>query len=306
MAFTPDHRVDRYAAGHHGLVTRAVALSCGLTPRQIQHRVDTGRWVPVCRGLYRVASVSVSWKQRALAACLAGPPMTVVSHLTAAAVHGLAEPPAVTHVTVPVAASGHRIEGRVHRSTLGALDRMAVDGIPVTSAARTLLDCAAVLSLRRLCELVDTAFCSGVCHPLVVPEVIGRAGTGKGRTGVSSLRLAIEAWTPGMAAGSPAEMRLLRRITVAGLGTPERQIEIYDDGGAFIGRIDAGWRHLRAGFEYDSLVHHNPRPWQRDETRQLRYAAIGWDVRRVDKHDLLPGVSWLDDHLRRLALRVAA
>jgi hypothetical protein len=62
----------------------------------------------------------------------------------------------------------------------------------------------------------------------------------------------------------------------------------------------------RAGLEYDSDRFHNPRHWARDEARQLCYAAVGWDVRRVGKNDLLPSVTWLDDHLWRLAHRIAA
>ena len=245
MQLTPDCCVDRFAAGHYGLVTRAAARACGLTARQIQHRVDSGRWVIVCRGLYRVASVPATWSQRALAACLAGPPQTVVSHLTAAAVHGLAEPPAVPHVTVPVGASAHRMVATIHRSSLAALDRLTVTGIPVTSVARTLLDCAGVLGHDRLCDIVDSAFCAGLSHPVAIPVAIERAGTGRGRKGVASLRLAVDAWTPGVAPGSPAEMRLLRKVAQTRLGEPERQIEIHDGDGCFIGRIDLGWRALK-------------------------------------------------------------
>jgi hypothetical protein len=101
-------------------------------------------------------------------------------------------------------------------------------------------------------------------------------------------------------------MRLLRKVLEAGLEVPERQIDVFDDGGEFIGRIDLGWRRLRAGLEYDSDRFHAPRHWERDESRQLRYASAGWDVRRVGKHDLMPSVAWLDDHLRRLWIRLAA
>jgi hypothetical protein len=111
-------------------------------------------------------------------------------------------------------------------------------------------------------------------------------------------------------------MRLLRIIVEAGLETPERQIEVYDADGAYIGCIDLGWRNrrgvrrfgLRHSLEYDSDRFHNPRAWARDESGQQRYAAAGWDVRRVGKLDLLPSVTWLRELLRRMARgqRVAA
>jgi hypothetical protein len=129
--------------------------------------------------------------------------------------------------------------------------------------------------------------------------MIDRAQAGAGRKGVAALRAAIEAWTPEIAPGSPAEMRLLRKLAEAGREPPERHIEIFDLDGGFVGRIDLGWRRLLAGFEYDSDRHHNPRHWHRDESRQVRYREAGWNVRRVGKHDLMPSVTWLDETLAR-------
>jgi hypothetical protein len=306
MDVTPDGLVDRFAARHHGLIPRDEARGFGLTPRQIEHRLNTGRWFPVCRGLYRTASHAPTWQQRALAACLAGPAATVASHLTAAALHGLDRPSAQPHVTVPAPASARRVPGHVHRGTVLPADRIVVAGIPVTSPTRTLVDCASVVGFHRLCDMVDTAFCSGLSHPLTVPMAIERAGLGHARRGVASLRAGLSAWTADIRPGSPAEMRLLRKVVEAGLDVPDRQIEVTAADGEFIARIDLGWRQLRAGFEYDSDRFHNPRHWDRDERRQLRFAAIGWDIRRIGKADLLPSATWLDDHLRRLGRRLAA
>ncbi|MGH9118075.1 MAG: type IV toxin-antitoxin system AbiEi family antitoxin domain-containing protein [Acidimicrobiales bacterium] len=306
MEPTPDQRVDRFAARHHGLVTRAIALTLGLTTRQIDRRLASGRWILVAQGLYRVASAPVTWQQRALAACLSGPPGTVASHLTAGALHDLAEPPGTPHVTLPPRTSGRIRIARVHRSPLSTADVIIVAGIPTTAPARTLLDCAGVLGWHRLCDMVDAAFCSGVSHPVTIPAVIDRAQSGKGRKGVAALRRAVEAWTPGIRPGSPAEMRLLRKIAESGLEPPERQIEILDADDVVVGRIDLGWRDRRAGFEYDSDLHHNPRHWERDESRQLSYAAAGWEVRRVGKLDLLPSVTWVDELVARLVRRPAA
>ncbi len=94
MLMTPDQRADRAAARQYSLITRWQALACGLSARQINRRVVCGRWIAVAPGVYRVPSAPVTWQQRALAACLAGPPGTVASHLTAAAIHELADVPA--------------------------------------------------------------------------------------------------------------------------------------------------------------------------------------------------------------------
>jgi Transcriptional regulator, AbiEi antitoxin len=306
MSLTPDQRVDRFAAGHHGLITRAEAFRLGLSNGQIHRRLAAGRLIVAASGVYRVPGAPVTWRQLALAACWSGPPDTSVSHVTAAAMADLTRPPSTPQLTVPRGTSGRIRGARVHWSPLDPLDRTIIDGIPTTSVARTLIDCAGLIGFGRLCDLVDSAFCSGVCHPAVIPAAIERAQAGRGRKGVTALRAAIEAWTPGIAPGSPAELRLLRTITEAGLEPPERQVEVFDADGEFIGRIEVGWRRLRAGFEYDSDRYHGPRHWARDESRQVRYAHAGWDVRRVGKLDLLPSVAWLDQYLRTLLLRRAA
>jgi hypothetical protein len=179
-------------------------------------------------------------------------------------------------------------------------------GIPRTTVTRTLVDCAAVLRFADLCDLVDSAFCEGTSHRTVVLAAIGRAQAGGGKKGVAALRHAIEAWSPGITPGSPAEMRLLRRIAEHGVEAPERQIEVHDLDGRFIGRIDLGWRHPQIGLEYDSDRHHNPRHWRRDESRRAAYAAAGWEVHRIDKHDLRAGNPRLGRLLDGIVARPAA
>jgi hypothetical protein len=306
MELDADRLVDLFASRHHGLVTREAALRCGLTSGQIHRRLRSGRLIRVAPSVYRVASAPVTWRQTALAACLAAPPGTVVSHLSAAALYELANAPVRPQLTLPPGASARSGTGRVHRSPVTIADRSAVDGLPTTAVTRTLIDCAGIVGFRRLCDMVDTAFVAGLSHQVAIAPAIDRAQDGRGRKGVAALRRAVEAWTPGITPGSPAEMRLLRKITEVGLEPPERQIILYDADGVYIGRVDLGWPQRRRGFEYDSDLHHNPRHWERDESRQLRYAAIGWGVVRVGKPDLLPSVAWLDDHLRALARSWAA
>ncbi|MGH9118711.1 MAG: type IV toxin-antitoxin system AbiEi family antitoxin domain-containing protein [Acidimicrobiales bacterium] len=303
---TPDQRADRLAAGQYGLITRTQARRAGLSARQIEWRLASGRWVLVGLGLYRVASVPVGWQQRALAPCLLGPPGTVVSNLTAAAVHDLTTPPARPHITMRRGTSGRSRIAIVHRVDLSPRDRLRVAGIPCTGVARTLLDCAGTVKSGGLAHLVDAAFCAGLSHPRAVADAIDRANVGRGRRRVEALRHAISVWSPGIEPGSPAEMRLLRQIRDWGFEPPQRQVEVFDDAGCPIGRVDLGWPVRRVGLEYDSDEHHNPRHWARDEGRHPRYRNAGWHVHRVDKHDLRAGQPRLRRLLDALLLRPAA
>jgi hypothetical protein len=123
---------------------------------------------------------------------------------------------------------------------------------------------------------------------------------------VTGLLAVLDVWTPGITPGSPAEMRLLRQIADWGFPVPEAQIELRDSDGRLIGRIDLGWRETRLGLEYDADRTHNPRHWERDEARHPRYAAMGWQVYRIDKSDLRAGQNWLRDLLSRRLHRRAS
>jgi Transcriptional regulator, AbiEi antitoxin len=303
---TGDHAADRIASRQYGLILRSQAVECGLTPRQVDTRVASGRWIVVAPGVYRIAAVPVSWHQRALAACLARRPHAVASHTTAAALHGLISPPTHPHITVPRTATSRSALAVVHRSTLTPKDRVNVAGIPCTSVDRTIVDCAALMGDARLGRLVDAAFCEGSSHPRVVRTAIDRAQAGPGKNGVTILRRVLEAWTPTIAPGSPAEMRLLRQIRQWGFPSPELQVEILTPEGFPIGRIDAGWRSIRFGLEYDSDRFHAPRRWDHDERRQARFDAAGWDVRHVDAYDLRAGTGFLRELLASRLSRSAA
>jgi hypothetical protein len=289
-----------------GVISRRQALECGLTSKQIRGRLESGRWVAIVQGVYRHPAAPITWHQRVWAAVVDGPPGTVASCTTAAAVHGLVRGQGEPHVIVPGGSSGRSRMAVVHRVDLSARDRMMVGGIPRTTVSRTMIDCAAVLPFNRLCDLVDAAFCEGSSHRNVVLGAIDRAQVSGGRPGVASLRRALEAWSPGIVPGSPAEMRLLRQIAELGVEPPQRQLRIHDAEGRGIGRVDAGWPTRRIGLEYDSDRHHGPRAWRRDEGRQVAYAAAGWIVHRVDKHDLRAGNPRLVRLLEEVRLELIA
>jgi hypothetical protein len=102
----------RIAARQWGVLTRQQALKSGLTRNQIACRVQTGQWLQPVRGVFIIAGVPKSWEQSLMIACLAGPADTTASHLSAAALFGLAKPPEVPHVTIPPRGSG-RFKGAV-------------------------------------------------------------------------------------------------------------------------------------------------------------------------------------------------
>ena len=75
--------VDDHFRRQHGIITRKQAKDLGLTDRQIDRRIANGSWIPVHRGVYRLAAVPATWESRLLAAVLATG--GIASHRCAAA-----------------------------------------------------------------------------------------------------------------------------------------------------------------------------------------------------------------------------
>jgi hypothetical protein len=297
---TPDQRADRLASRQHGAISGSQALKTGLTRRQIERRLASGRWLPVARSVYVTASSSDTLQRRCMVACLAGPPGTVASHLTAAALFGLSAAPPVPHLTVPRGSSGRQREAVVHFGSLVKRDTCKVGPIPTTTPARTLVDCAGILDYEPLCNLVDSALYRKLADPALIEQAVTRACRAPGRKGTRLLGDALSVWVSGVRPGSPAEARVLRCLARWGLPAPERQFIIRDAMGRFVARVDFAWPWRRGLMEYDGERYHGPRGWQPDAKREARLEALGWTIVRADRFDLGPSATRLRDELRRL------
>jgi Protein of unknown function (DUF559) len=302
---TPDQRADRLASRQYAAISRSQALDVGLTSHQIDERVDSGRWHRSVRGVYVVAGAPALWQQPVMVAVLAGPPGTVASHLTAAALFGLTTPPALPHVTVPPKTSGRFGRAQVHWSTLAENDICVVAEIPCTRPARTLVDCAALLGYGPLCGLVDEAFCRALTDPRAVRAAAARASRAPGRRGLPLLEQALGIWTPGPRP-TRGEARVLRRLEEWGLPQPQRQFKVRDRKGRFVARVDFAWPALRLILEYDGQRFHGPRQEEHDARRQEHIESLGWRVERADKRDLRPSSTSLRNLLTTLLLDQAA
>lgn len=295
-----DERVARLASRQHGAFSRTQAMGEGCSQDMVTTRLGSRRWLPTgLRGVYRIAGHPVTWQHRVMAACLSCPG-AVASHLTAAALFGLVAPPDEPHVTAPPTASARRRGVVVHRSPLVAADRCAVQRIPATVPARTLVDCAQLLDAPALMAIVDSALCRRLTTPMALQRAARSVSPDGARRGLALLREVLGVWTDGIQPGSAAEMRLLRRIDRWGLPRPDKQVELLDAAGRFVARLDLGWPDQRAGLEYDGRDHHGPRQWEADEVRQARIEALGWRVERVENVDLLDGAERLRGVLVRL------
>jgi hypothetical protein len=128
-----------------GVLTRAQALRTGMTAKQIVAALSSGRWQRLHTGVYATFSGEPGRRCALWAAVLRAGPGAVLSHQTAAELHGLGGALSATiHLTVP---SGHwvtPISGvAVHYSRRVAEARHPVRTPPQTRIEETVLDLAA-------------------------------------------------------------------------------------------------------------------------------------------------------------------
>lgn len=297
---TGDHLVAVTASSQHGLITFDQARQAGLTRHQIQRRVQTGRWVRVHRGVFRVGGAPITWEQAAAAGCLASPPGAGASHLTAAALTDLGEaPPVPPHVTVAPGRSTRLVGVVTHRSPLPVTDLTVIRGVPCTTVARTLVDCAGIVGPVRLQRMVDEALHRRLVRVDQLSAVWSGVRAAPDRSGEPKLRNAIEPWSGPITPGSPGEARLRQRLVQWGLPEPELQVVVRDAGGDVMARIDLGWPLYLVGIEYDSSRWHGPSRWSADHRRQRALEDLGWVILRADRSDLEPGAHALERSVRR-------
>lgn len=291
------HRLDsaiaELALRQHGVVSHEQLLELGLGPRGIRHRVAHGRLHRIHRRVYAVGHRKLTRQGYWIAAVLAGGPATVLSHRAAGAAHGLRAWSGRPAITVPRwRRSSAAVE--IHSSSLPADEVTRLDGIPITTVPRTLLDLATVLDPLALERAVNEAERRELGGPLSLPALIERHA---GERGVAALRRALAA--PSFGHGitdRQLEERFASFVAERGLPAPELNAWIVIGTDRY--RVDCLWRSQRLVVELQSHAFHStPRAMSRDAERSRRLLLAGWRVIYV---------TWAQLHRRAAANALAA
>ena len=154
---------------------------------------------------------------------------------------------------------------------------MAVDGIRVTTPARTAFDLGRTLHAPKSIEIVD-ALCNATgLKPL---EVSALAERHPGARGIVALRSMLDLVDGG--SESPPETRTRLAIIESGLPRPDTQIIVTDEYGLFVAQVDLGWRRWKVGVEYDGDGHWSiSEQKERDLERYPQLEELGWRIVRV-------------------------
>jgi hypothetical protein len=221
-----DRRIAALSAGQLGTFSRAQATDMGLSNRQLRSRVKSGSLTQHGPNSFRVSGAPDTLHSRLLELMHdVGDPVWVAGP-SAAAVHGFAGYSLRTpfHLLLPNDRNVRRNGAVIHRSEhVEPIDREHVDGVAVTSPARTLIDLARHASPSQLRAAVESAFEQRLTSEGHLHRRIG-ALRSKGRFGVPALLDVLERRELTAGGESWLEREYLRLIAAAGLPRPTTQV----------------------------------------------------------------------------------
>jgi hypothetical protein len=186
---TNDHLLAAIARDQRGIFTLEQAVASGLSNRTVRSRVDRGIFERIHPGVFGFAGSDTGWHRRVLAAVLSASPPAAASHRTAAFLWGMtARRPDTVEVVTRRHLRVRRQPFTVHESMdLLESDIVEVDGVPTTSAVRTVVDLGASASPRFVEHCLDTGLRKKFFTAWQVRCFIARVGR-PGRIGVGTIR----------------------------------------------------------------------------------------------------------------------
>lgn len=264
----------------------------GLDDSAIRMLLKEGSLTRVRRGIYSMAedlNPEEDHLRLVRATLMTVDPGNVISHHSAGVVHGMPVPRAqLCNVTMTRRSSGHASSGhvlKVHDSRLGEDEVVTVEGMPVTSLARTTFDLTRSLDHLDAVAVADAALRAGLSRG----ALIDTAERWRGFHGRTRAILAADFADP--RAESPAESISRLQFARHGIPEPELQFTIVGADGAFVARTDFGWPEfglvgevdgrakygdlLRPGETAEMAVMNEKR--REDRIREAGYWIVRWD-----------------------------
>lgn len=260
----------------HGVVARSQLLDLGLSARSIEHRLAKGRLHPLWRGIYVVGRPEVSQRARWMAAVLSCGSSALLSHRSAACLWGMVRVARGIDIVIPEGTYRRRPGIRVHRrSGLKGEPRRRVAEIPVTDPASTLVDLASCAPDWELERAVN----EGDRLELIDPEALRVAIESLPRRhGIARLRQLLGGQP---LTDSGLERRFLAIVRLAGLPTPETQVQLNGY------RVDFYWPRFGLVVETDGWVYHRTAGEQAiDRRRDQRHAVTGLTTLRFAEEQI--------------------
>lgn len=276
------------------IIRRGEALRRGATDHELQRQCRTGGWTRLRPGAYatdaELAMLDAVARHRLLAEATlrAAAPDAVLSHQSAAAVHGLDmwnTPLQVVHLTRIRSGGGRRTTRRhVHSSVLGRHEITEVDGLRVTTVARTLLDLARTLGFEQALVAGDHALHKEAVTSAELESAVTAMPEHAGRRRVRRVFDLLDGRSESVGESRSRALFIARHLPI-----PEPQPNIYSDKGLHLGRVDLLLEEHHVIGEFDGRIKYGRMVpagqmsedvlWN-EKVREDRLRDAGWQVVR--------------------------
>ena len=255
----------------------------------VMSRHELVRWYrPFFRNVYAPRGRQLTLHDRATGAWLWSKRRAMITGVAASAIHGAAWVDSGIPIEI-IFRHTHSCPppGIVARSERIADDEITrVDGLPVTTAARTAFDLGRYQPRGRAIARMDALMRAA---PFSSEEVLMLAKRYRGARGVKRLKEALPLVDGG--AASPRETWLRLVYIDGGLPRPTTQIPIFDSDGTLLRTVDMGWEEFKVVSEYDGDQHRTDRPQYVKDLRVIpKIERLGYIVERVIKEDRPPAI----------------
>jgi very-short-patch-repair endonuclease len=297
-----DERIRAITQVQKGCAARRQLLSAGISYGVIARRVQSGRLLELPSHVLAVPGTEeLPWQKEAAAllatsfdAALSGPTAAVMWNLIPERLR-----PDRVHVLAPITARTRLPGVKVKRSrTLTAADVTLLQGLPVTTPARTMLELHGHVTERQYELAFDNGLVHGSLRRHEVDQLLKRCGPPHGAPQLAGL-LEREGGTT--ITRSQAEELFVDLFRRADLPPPEVNARL----AGF--EVDFLWRRERVVVEIDGYrFHHTRRAFEHDREKDARLRAAGFIVLRVSYAQLTNHpYAVLADVVRVLAQRAA-
>lgn len=223
------------ATRQHGVLTTHDLARAGITPQEVRRAVASGAWVRLRRGAFiasdALAAADTAGDRHVVEASAVvhtlDRPAAVLSGYSAARVWGLPTPRRLRGTVTLTDPDQHR-RGNGYEVTHGPLPAGSTTvhrGLPVTTLARTVVDCARAWSMEESLILADAARWG---DRLTAAELEAALDAAVDHRGVAAARRVAGLTCDG--ADSPLETRTRLRLHEAGIEIPQLQVVISADG----------------------------------------------------------------------------
>lgn len=300
------------------LLRRADAVRQGYSDAELARLVRRRELQRLQRGAYTVAphelpTDAVARHAVVVRATLAGlRAPSVISSLSAAAVYALpiwgVRLDRVHVLRRPPAHGNGSSRLHVHVARLADEDRTVLDGVPVTTATRTVVDVARSAPFETAVVIADAALRLGLTSDARLRECLTRMGAVAGVR--AAARVLVFADGLSESVGESRSRVLLHRLA---LPAPDLQVRVLRPDGSAIGRCDFGWQRHRTLGEFDGRIKYGRllRPGQdpgdvvfaekrrEDDLREHRWEVTRWTWADLDRPSVIAA------RIRRAFLRGA-